>query len=78
MLRRGRHNQVAAPIPSGSVISATFTDQRIPKLPRKISRDFLQYISERPADFAKATTAREMAEGQNNQQNEIKDEQSKR
>jgi hypothetical protein len=40
--------------------------------PCKISAVFLQYISERPADFAKATTAKEMAEGQNDQQKEIK------
>jgi hypothetical protein len=37
---------------------------------RNSQRNFAQYTSERPADFAKATTAKERTEGQNNQQKE--------
>jgi hypothetical protein len=32
--------------------------------PRNLAPDFLQYTCEQPADFAKATTAKERAEGQ--------------
>jgi hypothetical protein len=35
-----------------------------PNFPRYIPPDFLQYTCEQPADFAKATTAKERTEGQ--------------
>jgi hypothetical protein len=40
--------------------------------PRNSHAIFAQYISERPADFAKATTAKEVEEGQNYKQKKIK------
>jgi hypothetical protein len=40
---------------------------KTPNFPRKRFKNLTQYMSGRPADFAKATTAKERTEGQNNE-----------
>jgi len=43
--------------------------KKSPNFPRNLRSDFGQYTGERPADFAKATTAKEVTEGQNKKRN---------